>query len=282
VPYTRGREKSRPQDEILSEINFLLERNVKEIILLGQNVNSYGLDLLGAADTEASQGKMPFADLLYAVSALEGVKRIRFTTSNPHDFTPALAKAFADLPKVTNSFHLPVQSGSNRILDRMNRQYSREEYLERVKWIRAVRPQMAFSTDIIVGFPGETEEDFEETLNLVKEMKYSFIYAFKYSPRKGTPATRFKDQVSEEIKDRRLQTLLEFQRGETERQNKAEIGQTRDVLILYKNKKEEHSWYGRTYEGRLVKVQTPRNLIGQIVPVLIQNANVTALEGHLV
>lgn len=279
--YSRSR-KSRPENEILDEVNYLTQKGVKEIILLGQNVNSYGLDLIGAQDVHSSNGRLPFAELLYTVSNVQAVERIRFTTSNPHDFTPTLAKAFADLPKVTNSFHLAVQSGSDRILDRMNRQYTRAEYFERVKWIRDVRPEIAFSTDIIVGFPGETEQDFEDTMSLVKEMQYAFIYAFKYSIRKGTPATRFKDQVPEDIKDRRLQLLLDLQRKETERQNSAEIGKIRDVLVLYKNRKDENSWYGRTYEGRLVKIYSPRNIVGMTVSVKIIAANLTALEGHLV
>lgn len=279
VPYTRGREKSRAENEILAEVDFLVSKGVKEIILLGQNVNSYGLDLLGAADTNAAQGQMPFADLLHRVSAVLGVERIRFTTSNPHDFTPTLAQAFATLPKVTNSFHLAVQSGSDRILDRMNRQYTRKEYFERVGWIRNERPDIAFSTDIIVGFPGETDQDFEDTLSLVHEMQYAFIYAFKYSLRKGTPATRFKDQVPEEIKDKRLQILLDLQKKETLRQNLAEVGKERNVLILYQNRKQEFSWYGRTYEGRLIKVNSPRNLLGQLVDVKVTGANLIALEG---
>jgi tRNA-2-methylthio-N6-dimethylallyladenosine synthase len=284
VPYTRGREKSRKLEEVIDEVNYFVGRGIKEIILLGQNVNSYGLDFLPEQPPTGAQlpegVTLPFADLLYKVAAVEGVERIRFTTSNPHDFTPSLAQAFADLPKLCNAFHLPVQSGSNKILERMNRQYTREQYLERVAWIRAVRPQIAFSTDIIVGFPGETEEDFEDTMSLVREMKYAFIYAFKYSLRKGTPATRFRDQVPEPEKDRRLQALLALQRQETERQNLAEIGNTREVLVLYKNPKEENSWYGRTYEGRLVKVGTPRNILGRSVPVKITGANLTALEGH--
>jgi tRNA-2-methylthio-N6-dimethylallyladenosine synthase len=283
VPYTRGREKSRKAEEILDEVNFYVSKGIKEIILLGQNVNSYGLDFLESQPATGAElppdTMLPFADLLYRVAAIDGVQRIRFTTSNPHDFTPSLAQAFADLPKLCNAFHLPVQSGSNRILDRMNRQYTREQYLERVQWIRSVRPEIAFSTDIIVGFPGETEEDFENTLSLVQEMKYAFIYAFKYSPRKGTPATRFKEHVPEEEKDRRLQKLLAIQRAETERQNLAEIGRSREVLILYRNPKEEHSWYGRTYEGRLVKVSSPRNILGQLVQIKVSGANITALEG---
>ncbi|NBW82109.1 tRNA (N6-isopentenyl adenosine(37)-C2)-methylthiotransferase MiaB, partial [bacterium] len=284
VPYTRGREKSRKLDEILEEVKFYVGKGIKEIVLLGQNVNSYGLDFLENQPPTAAQlppeATLPFAELLYKVSEIEGVQRIRFTTSNPHDFTPSLAKAFAELPKVCNAFHLPVQAGSNRILDRMNRQYTREEYLERVQWIRNVRPDVAFSTDIIVGFPGETEEEFEETLELVRQMKYAFIYAFKYSLRKGTPATRFRDQVPEDVKDNRLQRLLALQRAETERQNLAEVGHSREVLILYRNTKEEHSWYGRTYEGRLAKVASPRDLLGKLVQVKITGANITALEGH--
>lgn len=284
VPYTRGREKSRQMSEVLDEVRFYVSKGIKEIILLGQNVNSYGLDFLPEQPPTAAQlpdnVQLPFAELLYAVSQVDGVERIRFTTSNPHDFTPSLARAFSELPKLCNAFHLPVQAGSNRILERMNRQYTREQYLERVQWIRSVRPDIAFSTDIIVGFPGETEEDFEQTLELVREMKYAFIYAFKYSQRKGTPATRFKDQVPESEMDRRLQTLLALQRDETERQNKAEIGKNRSVLILYRNPKETDSWYGRTYEGRLVKVNTPRNILGKTVNVSITGANITALEGH--
>lgn len=284
VPYTRGREKSRRLEEVIDEVKFFVSKGIKEIVLLGQNVNSYGLDFLPDQPPTAAQlpngTPLPFAELLYKVAEVEGVKRIRFTTSNPHDFTPSLAQAFADLPQLCNAFHLPVQAGSNRILERMNRQYTRETYLERVQWIRSVRPEIAFSTDIIVGFPGETEEDFEQTLQLVKEMKYSFIYAFKYSQRKGTPATRFREQVSEVEMDRRLQTLLAVQREETERQNLAEISQTREVLILYRNLKEEHTWYGRTYEGRLVKVTTPRDILGKIIPVKVTGANITALEGH--
>jgi tRNA-2-methylthio-N6-dimethylallyladenosine synthase len=283
VPYTRGREKSRVVTEILQEVAFHVEKGAKEIVLLGQNVNSYGLDLLQDNHKKLSPdkaGRLPFAELLYDVAAVPGVERIRFTTSNPHDFTPELAKAFADLSQIANAFHLPVQSGSDRILDRMNRQYTRAEYLERVQWIRNVRPDIAFSTDIIVGFPGESDDEFEETLSLVQSMKYAFIYAFKYSQRKGTPATRFKEQVPEAVKDARLQKLLLAQKLETERQNNAEIGKVRSVLIVYKNKKAEDSFYGRTYEGRLVKVASKQNLVGQRLDVAITGANVTALEGH--
>lgn len=284
VPFTRGREKSRPAEEVVAEAKFFSENDVKEITLLGQNVNSYGLDFLSQSqqpkDGKMLEGRLPFADLLYQVGNVDGIERIRFTTSNPHDFTLDLAQAFRDIPKLCDHFHLPVQSGSNKILEKMNRQYTREQYFERVEWIRAARPNLVFSTDIIVGFPGETEEDFEETMNLVEQMKYSFIYAFKYSPRRGTAAARMKDQVPEPVKDARLQRLLKLQRDETERQNNAEIGKTREVLVTYKNSKDVDSWYGRTFQGRLVKVSSPVDIVGKKVMVNITGANVTALEGH--
>ena len=282
VPFTRGREKSREINEVLDEARYFVSKGIKELVLLGQNVNSYGLDLLEQQDKAykpAENGGLPFAELLYKVAAIEGVERIRFTTSNPHDFTHQLAQAFADLPQLCNAFHLPVQSGSNAMLERMNRQYTREMYFERVNWIRAVRPDIAFSTDLIVGFPGETEADFEDTLDLVRRMKYAFVFAFKYSPRRGTPAARFKDQVPDDVADARLQRLLVLQREETERQNRAEVGQTRSVMVMYRNKKEADTWYGRTYEGRLVKVQSSQNLLGLTLPVLITGANLTAIEG---
>ena len=283
VPFTRGREKSREISEVLDEAHYFAKRGIKELVLLGQNVNSYGLDWLEQQDKSykpSEDGILPFAELLYNVAAIKGIERIRFTTSNPHDFTRHLAQAFADLPQLCNAFHLPVQSGSNAMLERMNRQYTREMYFERVEWIRAVRPEIAFSTDLIVGFPGETEEDFEQTLDLVRRMKFAFVFAFKYSPRRGTPAARFKDQVPEAVAYERLQRLLLLQREETQRQNLAEVGQSRSVMVMYRNSKEEHTWYGRTNEGRLVKVFARENLLGTTLPVLITGANLTALEGH--
>lgn len=269
VPYTRGREKSRPESEILDEVAFHRDSGTREIVLLGQNVNSYGLDRPDATG-------LPFADLLYRVAAIEGIERIRFMTSNPHDFTPALAQAFADLPKLTSAFHLPVQSGSDAILKKMNRQYTREQYLERVGLIREARPEIAFSTDLIVGFPGETEEDFEATLSLVQHMQYAFVYAYTYSKRAGTPAARFKATLDKSVLDERLQRLLALQDRITTEQNRNEIGRTREVLILYKDSKKPDSWYGRSYEGRLVRVHSAKNLLGQTVAVRIFDANKTA------
>jgi tRNA-2-methylthio-N6-dimethylallyladenosine synthase len=274
VPYTRGREKSRSLSEVIEEVKFLRDRGAREIVLLGQNVNSYGLDLPEAKG-------LPFADLLYSVSEVTGIDRIRFMTSNPHDFTPQLAQAFADLPKLTSSFHLPVQSGSDRILGRMNRQYCRAEYLERVAWIRKARPDVSFSSDIIVGFPGETEDEFEETLSLIERMRYSFVYAYKYSKRAGTPAARFTDLLPESVLDQRLQRLLALQDRITEELNRSEIGLERSVLVLYKDLKLENSWYGRTYQGRLARIHSSQNILGQIVTARIYDANKTALLGRL-
>ena len=281
VPFTRGREKSRTLKEISSEVKNLVESGTKEVVLLGQNVNSYGLDLIGAEDTKSLNQRLPFAELLHEVSQIEGIQRVRFTTSNPHDFTDDILHVFKTQKKVINAFHLPVQSGSDRVLKRMHRQYTRAHYLDLVSKIRAVRPQIAFGTDIIVGFPGESENDFEETVSLVEEMKYEYAYAFKYSIRKGTPAARFKDQVPEDIKDKRLQKLLSVLSQETLKQNKNEIGKELETLILYKNLKQKNSWYGRSYEGRLIKVESKNDILGETVQIKVENANQTALVGHI-
>jgi tRNA-2-methylthio-N6-dimethylallyladenosine synthase len=298
VPYTRGREKSRPVVEIVKETQYFLDNHIPEITLLGQNVNSYGLDLLeefNAKHNGATTQDIPiakpqnFVDLLYTVGRMPGVERLRFTTSNPHDFTPNIAQAFADLPNLVDAFHLPVQSGSNRVLEKMRRQYTVEKYWEVVQWIRAVRPNMAFSTDIIVGFPGETDSEFMETYRLVEQMDYAFIYAFKYSPRKNTPAMRFQDQIPEHIKDARLQALLQLQNAKTLAQHQAFIGKTENIFMVYPNRKDEtnQSFYGRTWQSRLVKVAlptpfvNPQEWLGKNVTVRITDCNITALEGVL-
>ncbi len=277
VPYTRGREKSRAMAEVVQETHFLAEKGVKEIVLLGQNVNSYGLDTC-ERDLEPLE-HTPFVELLYKVSKTQGVERLRFMTSNPHDLPSQLPQAFVDIPALCDQFHLPVQAGSNAILKSMHRRYTRESYLEKIAAIRAVRPEMAFSSDIIVGFPGETDEDFEQTMSLVSDVKFAFIYAFTYSPRPLTPAAKFKNQVPEHIKVKRLQALLDMQKLETERQNKEEIGKLRDVMLFYRNRKEPENWYGRTFQGRLVKVLNIEGAAGITLPVRITEANATALVG---
>ena len=281
VPFTRGREVSETSDRIVENTYKMIEAGAKEITLLGQNVNSYGLDLVEKGLLTPSENG-PFYDILKRVAEIDEVERLRFTTSNPHDFTKPLADLFKEQPKLGRYIHLPVQSGSDRILESMKRKVTVEQYWERVKWLRDAVPDMAISTDIIVGFPGETEEDFQATYDLVKELRYSFIFAFKYSQRKGTAAPRFKDQVPEEVKSDRLNRLNALQNEITTELNQAEIGETREVLFLYESMKEKGVYYGRTPHFRLVRVPASRDIIGKTLSVKITAGNKTALVGELI
>jgi tRNA-2-methylthio-N6-dimethylallyladenosine synthase len=281
VPFTRGREISRPAVDIVSEVKTLLADGSREITLLGQNVNSYGLDLVRDGKLAESENG-PFVNLLEEVVQLPGLDRLRFTTSNPHDFTKPLAELFRTYPKMGRYIHLPVQSGNDDVLERMKRKVTVAEYWERVRWLRDVDPEMALSTDLIVGFPGETDAQFEDTLKLVEAVRYSFIFAFKYSPRKGTAAARFREQVPEDVMSRRLAALNELQDRITLEMNLAEIGRTREVLCHYKSRKEDKVYYARNEQFRLVKIPADRDLVGQIFKVEIIDANKTALVGRLV
>jgi tRNA-2-methylthio-N6-dimethylallyladenosine synthase len=281
VPFTRGREISRQPQDIIAEVKRHIDSGAKEISLLGQNVNSYGLDLTEQAKLVASDNG-PFVDLLEVVAQIPGLERLRYTTSNPHDFTKPLADLFARYPKLGNYMHLPVQSGNNEVLARMRRKVTREEYLERVGWLRAINKDFAISTDLIVGFPGETDDQFADTLSLVNKIRFSFIFAFKYSPRKNTAAARFKDQVPEEVKDQRLKALNELQDRITTELNQEEIGRTTEILCHYRSKKEPGWYYGRTPEFRLVRVPSQRDLLGRTVTVKIVDGNKTALVGEMV
>ncbi len=273
VPFTRGRELSRTINEIVAESKALLASGAREITLLGQNVNSYGSDR-----GETTQ----FVELLSEVARLPDLARLRFTTSNPHDFTQDLASLFAREPKLGRYIHLPVQSGSDRILQRMQRKVTAAEYLERVNWLKAAVPDIAISTDLIVGFPGETEEDFAATLELVEKVRFSFSFTFKYSPRNNTPAARYLDQVPEDVKEERLARLNGLQNRITAELNASEIGTTRQVLFLYESEKLPGHFYGRTDHFRLVRVAAQRNLTGEIANVTITDANKTALLGNLI
>ena len=202
VPYTRGREKSRAPEDILQEIETLVRDGVREVTLLGQNVNSYR--------GEDADGKTwDFADLIYRINEIDGLWRIRFMTSHPKDLSEKLIQAYVDCDKLCNYIHLPVQSGSSRVLKRMNRRYDRERYLDLVQRLRRAVPDITISTDIIVGFPGETEEDFEDTLDLVNQVQYDSAFTFLYSIRKGTPAEKFEDQIPEDVKHARFERLVE-------------------------------------------------------------------------
>ena len=281
VPHTRGREISEHPEQILDRVKIYVQAGAKEVTLLGQNVNSYGLDLVERGLVPASSDG-PFVDLLRNVAEVSGLESLRFTTSNPHDFTVPLAKLYREKAVLGEYIHLPVQSGSDRILESMKRKVTFAEYMQRVGWLRESNLEFAISTDLIVGFPGETEADFEETLRLVREVGFSFIFCFAYSPRGKTPAARFVKQVPEEIKSRRLSKLNEVQNAITIDLNQKEIGKERQVLFHYRSKKEDDVFYGRTKHFRLVRVKAKRNLVGLHLPVVINEANKTALVGELI
>lgn len=274
VPYTRGPEKSVAMPTLVAQAKSLLNTGAKEITLLGQNVNSYGKDL-------PDQTSNPFVELLYTIGALPGLQRLRFTTSNPHDFSTALIKSFEHVSTLGRYTHLPVQSGSDVILQKMRRKTNVAQIKSIISALRCPAPDFAVSTDIIVGFPGETDDDFQHTVALVEDIRFSFIFAFKYSPRPRTPAARFHHQVPEEIKSKRLNYLLSRQKEITTEQNSNEIGNERKVLILYQSKKEPQIYYGRTDHFRLVRVFSQADIVGKMLTVKIITANATALVGQL-
>ena len=273
VPFTRGPERSQSRARIIAQAQQLVQSGVKEITLLGQNVNSYGQDLYPDGN--------PFVELLRDVCAIEGLQRLRFTTSNPHDFTPALSALFAQQPKLGRYVHLPVQSGSDRVLKLMKRKVDVARILAIVAGLRANAADFAVSTDVIVGFPGEMEEDFEQTLALIAELRCSFIFSFKYSPRRNTPARRFRAQIPEAVKKQRLARLQQLQQDITTALNLAEISQQRQVLVHYRSRKEPNIYYGRTVHFRPVRIVAAHDIVGQMHAVRITDANATALCGEL-
>ena len=268
VPHVRGRETSRHPDSIVEEIRGLVGDGVKEVTLLGQNVNSYG----------KKEGLCSFPELLSRVEAIEGLLRIRFTTSHPKDFDGDLAKAFQSNKKLCNHIHLPVQSGSNRILKRMNRKYTRELYLDKVNKLRDTCSEIAITSDIIVGFPGETDADFKDTLDLLREVEFDGLFAFMYSDRPNAPATEFGGKISEPQKSERLQTLLELQESFTKKKNKALIGSAQLILAEGFSKKQSAGglgdshqvaqWTGRTSTNKIVNFYQNDNAgsCGEIFP----------------
>jgi tRNA-2-methylthio-N6-dimethylallyladenosine synthase len=276
VPKTRGDERSRPMAEIVAECRMLAERGVREITLLGQIVTSYG-----RRDYVHGGGVSPFVQLIEQVHAIEGIERIRFTSPHPRGFKQDLVDAYGRLPKLCEYVHLPMQSGSNRILRAMNRPYSRERYAEIVQALRAVRPDMYFSTDVIVGFPGETPEDFEQTRELFEACNFDMAYIFKYSVRTGTVAAELPDQVAEEVKEERNQALLELLRRNSERRNAALIGTEQEVLIEGPDKTGQR-FTGRTRGNRVAIFDAHPRLVGELVPLRIQRATVSSLYGELV
>lgn len=271
VPYLRGRERSRRPNDILHEIRDLAGQGFKEVTLLGQNVNSYGKGL---------EEDIDFPELLRQVNEIDGIERIRFVTSHPRDLSDRLMSALRDIPKVCESMHLPIQSGSDTILSAMNRKYSRDEYLDRIMKLRTSVPDLALTTDIIVGFPGETDENFELTMRLLKDVRYDGIFAFKYSKRPGTVALKLADHLPEDIKEKRLDQVLSFQKEITIEKNKAQIGTVREILIDGISKK-GGKLTGRTRENKVVNIAAPEALIGSLVSVTITSAGVSSLTGQL-
>ena len=263
VPYVRGRERSREPEEIIKEIRGLVQDGVTEIMLLGQNVNSYGKGL---------PQEITFADLLRKVNEIEGLERIRFMTSHPKDLSDALIQAMADCEKVCSHLHLPLQSGSSRILKKMNRHYTKEDYLLLVKKIREKLPEIALTTDIIVGFPGETEEDFEETLDVVSKVRYDSAYTFIYSKRSGTPAASMEDQVPEDVVKERFAKLLKVVQTISAERTNEKLGMTEPVLIEQVNEQDESLVTGRLSNNAVVHLPGDASMIGSIVPVLLKES----------
>lgn len=271
VPYTRGRETSRRPGEIIREIEDLAKHGTKEVTLLGQNVNSYGKTL---------DEKFSFANLLEEINDIKGIERIRFMTSHPKDISDELIYSFKNLDKLCNFLHLPVQAGSSRVLKMMNRKYTREDYLRKIDKVKSLNPNIALSTDIMVGFPGESEEDFLDTLDLVKKVEYDTAFTFIYSVRENTPAANRTDQVPDKVKHDRFERLLDVLYPIQERKNKAFIGKDVDVLVEDISKKNESKVSGRTDEFKLVNFKGYKNDVGNIVKVRIKDANSFSLVGE--
>ncbi|MES2694318.1 MAG: tRNA (N6-isopentenyl adenosine(37)-C2)-methylthiotransferase MiaB [Verrucomicrobiota bacterium] len=276
VPKTRGDERSRPMDEIVAECQALAARGVREITLLGQIVTSYG-----RRDYTHTGGISPFVQLLDRVHAIDGIERIRFTSPHPRGFKDDLVAAYGRMPKLCPYVHLPMQSGSNRILRAMNRPYTRERYKEIVDALRAVQPEMYFSTDVIVGFPGETEEEFAQTRELFEACNYDMAYIFKYSIRTGTPAAVLADQIPDEVKERRNQELLAILQKNSLRRTALLIGTNEEVLVEGRDKSGER-FTGRTRGNRVCVFDADPRLVGQLVPLKIERATVSTLYGELV
>lgn len=262
VPYTRGQEVSRPPESILEECKQLVDQGYKEITLLGQNVNSYGKD--------KPEWNCLFHDLLYQIDKIPGMKRIRFMTSHPVDITPDLMYAIRDLPSLCEFVHFPIQAGSNRILKKMHRIYTKEQYFEKVALLRQIVPNVSLGTDIIVGFPTETEEEFQETYDAIKQIRYSVGFFYAYSPRKGTPAMRWKDDIPEEVKQDRLQRLLDLQDSIGNEIRQGMLGNTYEVLVERLNK-DGRLLKGRTRCWKKVIFEGPENLIGTLQNVKVHS-----------
>jgi tRNA-2-methylthio-N6-dimethylallyladenosine synthase len=274
VPYTRGKERSRTSTSVLAEARRMADDGYTEIQLLGQNVNSY-------RDTE---GKRSFAELLAAIGEIPGIRRVRFTTSHPRDFTRDIVEAIDAVPALCDHVHLPIQSGSSRVLHLMQREYTREQYLERISWIKSARRPISMTTDIIAGFPGETPADFEQTIDLLAEVQYDAVFAFKYSPRPNTPAITMADSIPEEEKSSRLQVLLDRQR-EIQRSNYSKhVGETIEVMVEGYNSA-RNQITGRTSQNKTLNFTTSQPILpatGSYLPVRVTSSFPNSLVGEAI
>ena len=275
VPYTRGKERSRTSESVLAEARQMADLGYTEVQLLGQNVNSY----------KDPAGKKSFAELLAAVAETPGIKRVRFTTSHPRDFGRDIVEAIESVPTLCDHVHLPVQSGSTRVLHAMQRLYNREQYLERIAWMKSAKREISITTDIIVGFPGETEADFEETLSLLDEVGYDGIFAFKYSPRPNTPALHLADPISDQEKSRRLAVLQDKQKQIQVHRNQRHVGQTLEVMVEGKNEL-RGQWVGRSSQNKVLNFTVqpggPYPAIGSYARVRTTTSFPNSLLGEMV
>ncbi len=256
VPKTRGKQRSRSLESIIGEVKQLVDDGVREIHLLGQNVTAWGQDI-----------GIPFEELLYKVAQVDGVERIRFTTGHPKDMTESIAKAMGEIDKVCEHLHLPIQSGSNRILRLMDRGYTKEEYLEKIQMLREYKRGITFSTDIIVGFPTETDEDFEHTLDVLEKVKFEQVFSFKYSPRPDTPAYFMEDQISDEVKTQRMSKLLNLQKTILSQLAKEYEGTIQEVLV--ENQEDADKLIGRTRTNKWATLHGPQEYLGKILKVKV-------------
>jgi tRNA-2-methylthio-N6-dimethylallyladenosine synthase len=274
VPFTRGPERSRTSESVMREATELAHAGYTDVQLLGQNVNSY---------RDPSPAAWDFATLLDRVGRIPGIRRVRFTTSHPRDFVKEIIDAIDDNPALCNHVHLPVQSGSNRVLSRMQRLYTRDDYMRRIEWMKKARRNIAITTDIIVGFPGETEEDFQATLDLLDQVEYDSLFSFKYSPRPNTAALAMEDKISEEEKTRRITMVNEKQRAIQIRRNSELIGTIEEVMVEGRNEA-QGQWIGRTSQNRTLNFTRPaadgEPLTGKYVPVRVTRAGPNSLVGE--
>jgi tRNA-2-methylthio-N6-dimethylallyladenosine synthase len=275
VPYTRGEEVSRPLDDVLVEVAGLADQGVKEVTLLGQNVNAWRGRMGATADVA------DFALLLEYVADIPGIERIRFTTSHPNEFTPRLIETYAKVPKLVSHLHLPVQHGSDRILMAMKRGYTAMEYKSTVRKLRAIRPQLALSSDFIVGFPGETDDDFVRLMKLIEDCDYDNSFSFIFSPRPGTPAAALHDDTPHEVKLARLQRVQAAIDGNMRRISESRVGTVQRVLVEGPSRKNASELAGRTDCNRMVNFEGPARLVGQMVDVRITGANTHSLRGEV-